>query len=1049
MSAGSPWITLRVQGGAGDLRIEYSDSTGYGFEISADPAMPTSNVGERNVEVLSRDDARSRLRERIGKVYVYGARPLPMFVESILSAPAEVLKATRGGLSPLDELDRFVQGVEGVSEKIQVVQLAPGPWPSPPPFRLPLDVLTVGSASAALRDAINSRDWLAEIQTADAGLVTTDHWVRELVKRTASDRETDMLICAGADLGKIAPVLRLARHRPRLVVGLVEVASASEAIPLPRGRLPSGSSLLLLPFGGNLGSASAAIVELMRDWAHDRQLHELGRRLNKDDMSRARPSVLASRPEALDALRLSQAILEVNREILALRKSGTEAGLDKLKYRLDRLPRPRLQYDRQGQAASRLRRALRIDQPRVSIDLENVERDLRSSVPSIDIGGAYYESTLNQIRHFQRETDALLPITKVRRQIVEDRAAEADIQDAVEEALAQPALREVLLAEQARTVDITMERDFGAKRAAQFLTSADYLIARQKYRMRVQVGRRSSVSLVVGDVPPIDLLLPPPKRGRRHVLSVAFYTQDFDLGKTPPMQRLELPELGASDPLYFDVVPRQNLESAKARIAVYYELPPDAPTEQFRNHLIQTFLLTAAVRQGEDIWSESTGVKVELDFSINSRFDELETLKPRMLSLALNDGAAPASHMLAVKRSDTGLPVFFTEIELTVALKQIRADLTWATIDDEKGEPRFPDDRGEEGNFDEALRRLAKAGSNLYNELFARALNTGLEPALNAARKANDQIIQAVHLAENFAFPWNALYDFDLPEQVHQGPPLPVCKGFTRSKPDGTLYSCADCLKDCQHAVKKEAVCAYGFWGLRHQVEQLITTRLTKPRELQPIADVAVRYVVGLPGTQLDRIPGDLASKLGSSVRPIPDDQEILPLLWGPDRPPVLLIVGHYKTAPVLDEREGPRITLPRARFLTPDDILNQRKQNPDPWGDPRSVVLLAACRGGVVDIRGVRNFVNMFTQVGAGAVIGPDAVIYEGLARSFATRMCDALVNERQSVGSAVLEFRRYLLRNFNPLGLVFTTYGFADLASPSVAKPAAPVTETAAASP
>jgi hypothetical protein len=1048
MSASGPWITLRVQGGAGDLRTEYIDSTGYGFEISPDPAVPVGN--ECNVEVLSRDDARSRLRERIGKLCVYGTRPLPLFVESILSAPAEVLKAAHGGLSPLDELDRFVQSVEGVSEKIQVVQLAPGPWPSPPPFRLPLDVLTVGSASAALRDAINSRNWLAEIQTADAGLVTTDHWIRELAKRTATDRETDMLICVGADLGKVAPVLRLVRHRPRLVVGLVEVASASEAISLPRGRLPSGSSLLLLPFGGHLGSASAAIVELMRDWAHDRQLHELGRRLNKDDMSRARRSILASRPEALDALRLSQAILEVNREILTLRKSGTEAGLDKLKDRLNRLPRPSVQFDRQGQAASRLRRVLRIGQPRESIDLESIERNMRSSVPSIDIGGAYYESTLNEIKHFQRESDALLPITKMRRQIVEDRAAEADIQDAVEEALAQPALREVLLAEQARTVDITMERNFGAKRAAQFLTSADYLIAREKYRIRIQVGRRSSVSLILGDVPPIDLLLPPPKRGRRHVLSVAFYTQDFDLGKTPPMQRLELPELGASDPLYFDVVPRQNLETAKARIAVYYELPPDAPTEQFRNHLIQTFLLTAAVRQAEDIRAESTGVKVELDFSINSRLDELETLKPRMLSLALNDDAAPASHMLAVKRGDAGLPVFFTEIELTVALKQIRADLTWATVDDEKDEPRFPEDRGEEGNFDEALRRLAKAGSNLYNELFARALNTGLEPALNAARKANDQIIQAVHLAENFAFPWNALYDFELPDRVHKGPPPPVCKGFTRRKPDdGTLYSCADCLKDCQHAVKKEAVCVYGFWGLRHQIEQLITTRLTKPRELQPIADVAVRYVVGLPGTELDQIPSDLASKLGSSVRPIPDDQDILPLLWGPDRPPVLLIVGHYKTAPVRDERVGPRITLPRARFLTPDDILNQRKQNSAPWGDPRTVVLLAACRGGVVDIRGVRNFVNMFTQVGAGAVIGPDAVIYEGLARSFATRMCDALVNERQSVGAAILEFRRYLVRNFNPLGLVFTTYGFADLASPSVAKPAAPVTKTAAASP
>jgi hypothetical protein len=142
-------------------------------------------------------------------------------------------------------------------------------------------------------------------------------------------------------------------------------------------------------------------------------------------------------------------------------------------------------------------------------------------------------------------------MAKIRRQIAEDRAAEADIQAAVEEALEHPELRAALIAEQARTVDIAIERHFGAKRAAQFLTAADALVAQAAYRIRVQVGRRSSVSLVVGHVPPIDVLLPPPKRGRRHVLNVALYTADFDLGATPAMQRLELPEVGASPPVYF------------------------------------------------------------------------------------------------------------------------------------------------------------------------------------------------------------------------------------------------------------------------------------------------------------------------------------------------------------------------------------------------------------------------------------------------------------------------------------------------------------------
>jgi hypothetical protein len=131
-------------------------------------------------------------------------------------------------------------------------------------------------------------------------------------------------------------------------------------------------------------------------------------------------------------------------------------------------------------------------------------------------------------------------------------------------------------------------------------------------------------------------------------------------------------------------------------------------------------------------------------------------------------------------------------------------------------------------------------------------------------------------------------------------------------------------------------------------------------------------------------------------------------------------------------EPVGPRLTLSAQRFLRPDDIIRQYSANPENWRDPRSVILLAACSGGVVDIGSVQNFVNLFMGVGAGAVIGPEAIIYEGVARRFAVEMSGALVNGT-SVGVAILEFRRRLLQNLNPLGLMFTAYGFADLATSS----------------
>ena len=63
-----------------------------------------------------------------------------------------------------------------------------------------------------------------------------------------------------------------------------------------------------------------------------------------------------------------------------------------------------------------------------------------------------------------------------------------------------------------------------------------------QYHLRVQIGRRSQASLVQGDVPPLDPLLPEPDDSG-HVLHVAVCGLDFDV-REPAMQRLILPTLG-------------------------------------------------------------------------------------------------------------------------------------------------------------------------------------------------------------------------------------------------------------------------------------------------------------------------------------------------------------------------------------------------------------------------------------------------------------------------------------------------------------------------
>jgi hypothetical protein len=160
---------------------------------------------------------------------------------------------------------------------------------------------------------------------------------------------------------------------------------------------------------------------------------------------------------------------------------------------------------------------------------------------------------------------------------------------------------------------------------------------------------------------------------------------------------------------------------------------------------------------------------------------------------------------------------------------------------------------------------LAQAGQKLHQGLFLAITDRELVAGLRAARTRPDDLIQIVHYAYNFPFPWPLLYDFDLPENI-AGAPLPdVCKGFRRQK-QGRPYSCRECLKECLHPDKRESVCAFGFWGMRHQVEQLLLdgTEHDEPPELKPMAEGAVGVLIGYPTHYLSAIPGDLTTRLGA-----------------------------------------------------------------------------------------------------------------------------------------------------------------------------------------
>jgi len=169
------------------------------------------------------------------------------------------------------------------------------------------------------------------------------------------------------------------------------------------------------------------------------------------------------------------------------------------------------------------------------------------------------------------------------------------------------------------------------------------------------------------------------------------------------------------------------------------------------------------------------------------------------------------------------LPIHLTESILHDQVKKFRQILQEATFDTqgearfatypELGTPPSPD-------FADVIRKLADLGNELYQAIFIRAPKP-MQTELRAVAGNVDKTIQIVRHDPNFAFPWPILYDFQLPQKIAGAQPPPICVG-NAGNGEGNIALGNDSVKSCSHGPRDKVYCIYGFWGIRHRVEQLM-----------------------------------------------------------------------------------------------------------------------------------------------------------------------------------------------------------------------------------
>jgi hypothetical protein len=367
---------------------------------------------------------------------------------------------------------------------------------------------------------------------------------------------------------------------------------------------------------------------------------------------------------------------------------------------------------------------------------------------------------------------------------------------------------------------------------------------------------------------------------------------------------------------------------------------------------------------------------------------------------------------------------------------------TWTTgLDQNNGKPL--------AQFKCDLWQLAWHGSDLYTRAFGQISMPGLISRLQKVQKAlsSRAVIQVARTsAAQYVFPWALVYDIPLPDRTNPAK-LEWCPSLQewaangrRTKPPG-----AACPYQDTPAHQKNMLCPYGFWGLKHVIEQPINVdaaEFASAAETKLPPDVHGRLLWNTPPSMSIGLTRDATLDVGqltghltamkkvaacSPAQGAGTWDEVQSMLTSPD---IVYFLCHGELDANLDAPYlgvGPRDTSYEHRVY-PDQLLQWARTVTDFWADRHPLVFINGCHTADLVPDQILSFVNTFAGFGASAVVGTEISIRLPLAvevaENFFTRIAGA-----ETMGGAMYGIRWDLANKGNLLGLAYTPYGLSSL--------------------
>lgn len=275
--------------------------------------------------------------------------------------------------------------------------------------------------------------------------------------------------------------------------------------------------------------------------------------------------------------------------------------------------------------------------------------------------------------------------------------------------------------------------------------------------------------------------------------------------------------------------------------------------------------------------------------------------------------------------------------------------------------------------------------------------------------------------AANYMFPAAMIYDYPLDTTLNPKD-YKLCPAFIDSLKSNVPLEDTLCFKgDCPSRGKEplSVICPSGFWGFRHSIGVPLGCDSESINEIlyQESPEITVAASTSFPRwpnhcKTLTSIKSGLQWNIAGTTIDTFDELKLT-------KPHLVYFYchgGYQGNTPFIKVGPDSEETL-----IFPDNFLPKKIR----WTVPQPIVFVNGCHTVGMDPKLILDFASTFVlSLNASGVIGTEITIFESLACDFAEEWLAQFLVKGESVGDATRKTRLKLLKQKNPLGLVYTPY-------------------------